>query len=1131
MLFAKIKYVPKKSCFITIPRNWNKEMQSHQELIFKLETENKTGFFNWDGTYSMKNDEIEINEHFARAIGFDECEVFVYNIENVSVCSQVDLISSPDNLEIIDLNEYYLEETLLNQVKIIWKDQIFPIWINKFPLFVKVIQTYPDATPVKVVSETKLNIKSKKFEYEFNRSDKPSSKEKRFFNHIFSFVSLKKNCSDIYENKIPEQNILMKTSLNSDNFQTIACKVNWTNFISKIPISITVRVIPLEDLFNSNCSSHSKVSDKMKNSIHPSVIYIGISSIKINMEYFIAKITKFLSPSEKDDKKADNSLIQKRKQEKKSDDSQFSSSIVQVIVFNNYEISCSKCFKKELNTVLQTDYVVVPDSLRKILGLEISSQIHLQSIDYEPLLLDEIYLSPVSYMRYDFEKYKSFWYENMCKSTQPFVYCNNTLINFPTENGNGIDFIVKASFKNSSEVNDCQPYGIIIPHHLTKINFDRKVIEPLTVNGIKLPCQNLEIIDMNSVIELTELGGIDALLKKGSSFLELWLNLSPISDSILPKYFTTVILLICGPRGVGKSTLARSLVQKISKSPHYIYHHIISCRKLQGKRAETIWKHWKRDCSEIIHRQPSVLIIDDLDIITPASLTPEQERSTDGLHFHKVVNALLNLIDFIRSSESKICVIITAKSVQSLHPLLTSTRGNHIFQLILEISIPNKEQRQAMLKALIESKSYLALDTKESFLSEFAYKTEGCVTEDLNILVNRATHAAWMRIECEKANTKLQLKETDFNTALKNFLPSCLQGIHLHKSGNKCWSDIGGLSNVKKTLYEILLWPLKYPTLFVNCPIRLQSGILLYGPPGTGKTLLASVIAKESELNFITVKGPEILSKYIGASEQALRNLFENAQSAKPCILFFDEFDALAPRRGHDSTGVTDRIVNQLLTQMDGVEILNGVYILAATSRPDLIDPALLRPGRFDKHLFCPLPNEKERLEILHALSQKLHLSSDVNLEYLAASTSYFSGADLQSLLYSAQIESLHHLNDQRKKNKIENIQEFSELTYIPSLEEGSIGLTEEHKNKILKEVVEIQNNILGRENYTQFLNSQKINQIPYITQNNLINVLSKMKPSVSPNERLRYQFIYDSFRGKSDALQQSVQRKRVTLA
>jgi peroxin-1 len=217
--------------------------------------------------------------------------------------------------------------------------------------------------------------------------------------------------------------------------------------------------------------------------------------------------------------------------------------------------------------------------------------------------------------------------------------------------------------------------------------------------------------------------------------------------------------------------------------------------------------------------------------------------------------------------------------------------------------------------------------------------------------------------------------------------------------------------------------------LFANAPLRLASGLLLYGPPGTGKTILAGAAAKHCGLRLISIKGPELLSKYIGASEQAVRDVFQRAQSAKPCVLFFDEFDSLAPRRGHDNTGVTDRVVNQLLTQLDGIETLSGVFVLAATSRPDLLDPALLRPGRLDIHLRCSLPDKNSRLAILNVLSKPMKLSTDVDLSEVARATDGFSGADLQAVLYSAQLDSVKGLLEDE-----DNIQEFQ-----PEVHQGQL--------------------------------------------------------------------------------------------
>lgn len=294
---------------------------------------------------------------------------------------------------------------------------------------------------------------------------------------------------------------------------------------------------------------------------------------------------------------------------------------------------------------------------------------------------------------------------------------------------------------------------------------------------------------------------------------------------------------------------------------------------------------------------------------------------------------------------------------------------------------------------------------------DLAGKTDGYMPGDLVLLVSRARNEALIRsVQDASASSKaISLGTKDFESALKGFTPASLRNVTL-TSSTTTFSSIGGLHGTRQTLLETLQYPTKYAPIFAQCPLRLRSGLLLYGYPGCGKTMLASAVAGECGLNFISVKGPEILNKYIGASEKSVRDLFERAQAARPCILFFDEFDSIAPKRGHDSTGVTDRVVNQLLTQMDGAEGLSGVYVLAATSRPDLIDPALLRPGRLDKSLLCGMPSHSDRIDIIQAVSKKLAMTDEVvsRLDEVASRTEGFSGADIQAVVYNSHLEAVH---------------------------------------------------------------------------------------------------------------------------
>ncbi|XP_036184101.1 peroxisome biogenesis factor 1 isoform X5 [Myotis myotis] len=427
-----------------------------------------------------------------------------------------------------------------------------------------------------------------------------------------------------------------------------------------------------------------------------------------------------------------------------------------------------------------------------------------------------------------------------------------------------------------------------------------------------------------------------------------------------------------------------------------------------GKRLENIQKTLETAFSEAASRQPSVVLLDDLDLIIGLPAAPEHERGPEVVQSQRLAHALNNILKEFISMGSLVALIATSQSQHSLHPSLVSPQGIHIFQCVQHIHPPDQEQRCEILHNVIKNKLDCDINKFTDLdLQRIAKETEGFVARDFTVLVDRAIHSH-LSHQSISTREELLLTTLDFQKALQGFVPASLRNVNLHKPQDLGWDKIGGLHEVRQILMDTIQLPAKYPELFANLPIRQRTGVLLYGPPGTGKTLLAGVIARESGMNFISVKGPELLSKYIGASEQAVRDIFTRAQAAKPCILFFDEFESIAPRRGHDNTGVTDRVVNQLLTQLDGVEGLQGVYVLAATSRPDLIDPALLRPGRLDKCVYCPPPDQVSRLEILNVLSGPLPLADDVDLQHVASVTDSFTGADLKALLYNAQLEALH---------------------------------------------------------------------------------------------------------------------------
>lgn len=470
-------------------------------------------------------------------------------------------------------------------------------------------------------------------------------------------------------------------------------------------------------------------------------------------------------------------------------------------------------------------------------------------------------------------------------------------------------------------------------------------------------------------------------------------------------------MLVCGDRGSGKTHFLKNVIVDYKKFNSELY----NCKQLRGKRPENIKKALGELLSKALDKQPSLLCLDDIDSITSCDPKHEDEKGQEAIYRRRLVDSFCYMLKQLeRTNHTKgrnVMIVATCRSFESLDLRISKQEGRKYFTKIIKISKPNLKERIKIIENIIAEHKQIISALNEDQYETLAKRCSSFMPLDLRRFVERGIINACARFPLGFNSDPLEINMDDLLVALENYVPSNLRGVALHSKTSRTFEDVGGMKKVKETLLKTILLQIKYPKLFKKCAIKPQSSILLYGPPGCGKTMVAEALTNEDSINSICVRGPELLSKYIGASEAAVRDLFKRAELARPCVIFFDEFESIVSKRGSDSTGVTDRIVNQFLTLMDGVEKLSDdIFILAASSRPDMIDPAILRPGRLDKHIYCPLPDQDERLDILKVLSKEIEFEGEPNLVEWSRKLHGFTGADIQSLLYSAQLNALHDL-------------------------------------------------------------------------------------------------------------------------
>jgi len=627
-----------------------------------------------------------------------------------------------------------------------------------------------------------------------------------------------------------------------------------------------------------------------------------------------------------------------------------------------------------------TGIIKIDGITRQNIGAGIGDKISIQSV--EAVNAKQITLSPTEKLPID----EGQLHDVMISNYQNHVFTIHDSIQLPTQMGGKIQFII-TSTKPSKPV-------IVTENTIFKLGSLTKAID-------------------TSVPRTTydELGGLKNEVQKIREMVELPMRHTELFDKIgveAPKG-----VLLYGPPGTGKTLLAKAVAGETNSN--FVS---LSGPEIMGKHYGESEERIREIFTQAEENSPSIIFIDEID-----SIAPKRDEVSGELE-KRIVSQLLTLMDGMKS-RGKVVVIAATNRPDSIDPAL---RRPGRFDREIEIGIPDDKGRFDILS--IHTRG-MPINEKVD-LKQISKITHGFVGADLEVLVKEAAMRSLRKILPEidldeekvplEILQKIQISNEDFRDALKEVRPSALREVQV-QIPNITWDDVGGLDQLKEELREAIEWPIKYQEAFDYVDIETPKGILLHGPPGTGKTLIAKALAKMTESNFISIKGPELLSKWVGESEKGVREIFRKARQAAPCIIFLDEVDALVPRRGNGSSEshVTESVVSQILTEIDGLEELHNVLIIGATNRLDIVDEALLRPGRFDRIIEVSFPDYKGRQHIFEIHTKKKPLAEDVNITKLVELTNGFSGAEIGAVTNQAAIIALKRYVN----GKIQNIKEI----------------------------------------------------------------------------------------------------------
>ncbi|MXV61480.1 CDC48 family AAA ATPase [Natronorubrum sp. JWXQ-INN-674] len=579
------------------------------------------------------------------------------------------------------------------------------------------------------------------------------------------------------------------------------------------------------------------------------------------------------------------------------------------------------------------------------------------------------------------------------------------------------------------------PSGTVVITDSTNIEISETPAEQVSSSGPGASAEGVPNVTYEDI------GGLDDELDQVREMIELPMRHPELFQQLgiePPKG-----VLLHGPPGTGKTLMAKAVANEIDA--HF---ETISGPEIMSKYYGESEEQLREVFEEAEENAPAIIFIDELD-----SIAAKREEAGGDVE-RRVVAQLLSLMDGLEE-RGRVTVIAATNRIDDIDPALR--RGGR-FDREIEIGVPDKSGRKEILQ--VHTRGMPLEETVD--LDSYASNTHGFVGADLESLAREGAMNALRRIRPDldleedeidaEVLESLQVTESDFKDALKGIQPSAMREVFVEVP-DVTWNDVGGLGDTKERLRETIQWPLDYPEVFEAMDMEAAKGVMMFGPPGTGKTLLAKAVANEAQSNFISIKGPELLNKYVGESEKGVREIFEKARSNAPTVIFFDEIDSIAGERGQrqGDSGVGERVVSQLLTELDGLEELEDVVVIATTNRPDLIDSALLRPGRLDRHVHVPVPDEDGRKKIFEVHTRDKPLADAVDLEWLASETEGYVGADIEAVTREASMaasrEFINSVDPEEMADTIGNVR-ISKEHFEHALEEVAPSVTPETRER-----------------------------------------------------------------------------------